>query len=167
MNPAEGDSAAPWTKPSSTRTPEWRKRMRVVAGALALVPGVLYLGQVVSVVDLGLAQRLGLQENPERVDPLFTRLEVWTARWDLVWLWTLPVAGVLMIGDHGWWPFVALIGGSAGVDTGGRELAKWLGLRGHGVGIGGPSDRRIFVGGLLVIGIIGLLVGLTGFVEAV
>ena len=141
--------------------------MRIAVGVVALIPGLLYLGQGVSVANLELAQRLGLQENPGRVDPLFTRLEVWTARWDLIAMWPLPVAGVLILVDHSWWPYVAMIGGGAAFDTGGREIVKGIGLRDHGVTIGGPGEQRTFFGTLALISLAGLLAAVAGLVEVV
>ena len=137
--------------------------MTVLVAILCLAMGILYVGQVISVANLGLAQRLGLQEKPANVDPLFTRLEVWTARWDLVVLWTLPVAGILILLDHAWWPFVAMIGGGVFVDTGGREWAKYLGLRQEGVRTGSPSEQRALViayAGMILVGAIAIVAGL-------
>jgi hypothetical protein len=121
---------------------------------------------MISVLDLQLAQRLGLQEGPESADPLFIRLEGWTARWDLAWLWTLPVAGVLILLDQAWWPFAAMIGGSAFIDTAGREGAKWFGLRRQGIAVGTPREQRTYVGGLTVMLVLGLLAAVTGLLEA-
>ena len=134
--------------------------MQTTVGIACTACWILYLGQLVSVVDFGLAQRLGLQEKPENVDPLFGRLELQAARWDLLWLWILPAAGVLMLLDHAWWPYVALVGGGATVDTGGREAVKVIGLRAGGVRTGTPGEDRLkgtvfkyfVVVGLLAIG---------------
>lgn len=120
--------------------------MKTVVGILCLGVGVLYLGQVISVANFGLAQRFGLQETSDHTDPLFSHLERWAARWDLWWLWTLPAAGVLMLTDHPWWPVAALVGGGAAVDTGGREAAKNIGLRQQGVRTGSPGQRRLAMG---------------------
>lgn len=141
--------------------------MTIVVAILCLAMGLLYVGQVVSVANLGLAQRLGLQEKPADADPLFTRLEVWTARWDLAVLWTLPVAGVLILLDHSWWPFAALIGGGVFVDTGGREWAKYLGLRQGGVRTGTPSERRALVIVYIIMIVVGAIAITAGLVEAV
>ena len=140
--------------------------MRIVVGLLFLLLWAIYAGQLVSVTDLTRAQRWGLQEQPGNVDPLFTRLEVWTARWDLATLWTLPVAGVLMVADHSWWPYVAMIGGAVFVDTGGREAAKVLALRESGVRWGSASERRLIGITYAAFAIIGLLAVATGLIEA-
>ena len=135
--------------------------MRWIVGILCLVGWVLYAGQLISVANFSLAQRLGLQESPGHADPLFGRLELWAARWDVVWLWTLPAAGVLMLTNHWLWPYAALIGGGAFVDTGGREAAKILGLKQQGLRVGSRQEFLIAVAvyiylvatGLLAIGI--------------
>lgn len=137
--------------------------MRIVVGLLSLPLWFLYVGQIISVVDFGVAQRLGLQEKPDHVDPVHSRLELWTARWDVCWLWTLPVAGILILINHPWWPGAAMIGGAAFVDAGGREAAKNLGLRGQGVRTGSPAERRLLMatcGYLLVTGGLAIAAGL-------
>jgi hypothetical protein len=105
---------------------------------------IIVIGQFISTIDFRLAQKLGLQEKDDGTDPLFRRLELNTARWDLVVLWTLPAAGFLMLVDHAWWPYVALVAGGIHVDTAGRETAKVLGLRTHGVRTGSERDARLF-----------------------
>lgn len=137
--------------------------MRIAVGILCLALWLGYIGQLISVVNLRLAQRLGLQEKPDGVDPLYVTLELWTARWDLWWVWTLPAAGILMLMDHAWWPYAAMIGGGAYVDTGGREAAKVLGLRQQSVRTGTPAEQRtgmILFGSFLVIGGLAIVTGL-------
>ena len=94
------------------------------------------------------AQCLGLQEKPEHADPLFSELEVWAARWGLLWFWTLPVSGMLMLIGHPLWSYAAMIGGGVAVDTGGREAAKVLGLRRWGVRTGSAGDYWLAMGTL-------------------
>ena len=137
--------------------------MRIAVGILCLALWLVYLGQAISVVNLRLAQRLGLQEKPEGVDALFVTLEQWVARWDLWWLWTLPAAGILMLVDHPWWPYAAMIGGGAHVDTGGREAAKMLGLRQQSVRIGTRGEQQtamIVFAAFIAIGSLAIAVGL-------
>ncbi len=136
--------------------------MRVIVGILCLFAWLLYLGQLISVANFGLAQRLGLQESSAHADALSSHLELWAARWDLVWLWTLPAAGILMLIDHGWWPYAAMIGGGAFVDAGGREAAKVLGLRGQGVRVGSQREQRLIFGAFLCLIVIGGLAIGTG-----
>ena len=116
--------------------------MRATFGILCFGALVLYVGQAISIANFSLAQRLGLQESPDDTDPVFSHLELWTARWDLWVLWTLPAAGILMLIDHWLWPYAAVIGGGVFVDAGGREAVKMLGLKERGVQIG---SRREFL----------------------
>jgi hypothetical protein len=117
--------------------------VRIIFGIMCLIAGLLYLGQLISVANVRLAQGLGLQESPEHTDPLSSHLELWTARWDLWVLWTLPAAGILMLIEHWAWPYAAMIGGGAFVDAGGREAAKVLGLKDQDVRVGSQREFRI------------------------
>lgn len=131
--------------------------MLIVTGVIALVLGLMgWVGQAISVVNFPLAQRLGLQEKSDETDPLFRRLELETARWDLLVLWTLPVAGALMLVDHSLWPYLALIAGGINVDTAGREAAKRHGLRSKGVKVGGEREGWIFLAYMWTVGVLGL-----------
>lgn len=137
--------------------------MRLIVGILCLIGWLLYVGQFISVADFRLAQRLGLQESSDHADPLLSHLELWTARWDLLWLWTLPAAGILMLTNHWLWPYAAMIGGGAFIDAGGREAAKVLGLRGHGVRTGSHREHRLAMGVfvyLVAIGVLSIGIGL-------
>ena len=120
--------------------------MLIAGGILFLSMWVVYLGQVVSVINLPLAQRLGLQEQPDTVDPVYASDAAGTARWDLLSMWTLPLAGLLMLLDSSWWPHLALIGGAVYVDTGGRQGIKLLGYRGEGVRVGSSQAVNLAFG---------------------
>ncbi len=120
--------------------------LQLAIGLASLVLGLLlWGGQVISVTNLPLAQRLGLQEKDEEVDALYQRLELQTARWDVAVLWTLVAAGGLLLADHSWWPWVALVAGGLTIDTAGRELGKLAGLRAEGVRTGSLGDIRTYV----------------------
>ncbi len=141
--------------------------MRVIVGILCLVAWLLYIGQLISVANFNLAQRLGLQESSDHADSLFGHLELWAARWDLCWLWILPVAGILMLVDHWMWPYAAMIGGGAFVDAGGREAAKVYGLRGKGVRTGSQREHHLAVGAYIYLVAIGCLSIGTGLLETI
>jgi hypothetical protein len=88
----------------------------IVGIAWVTLGTLLYAGQLISVVSFPLAQRLGLQENPDAADPLSSRLELMTARWDIVLLWSPPIAGLLLLLDHAWWPTAYLIAGGVYIE---------------------------------------------------
>lgn len=143
----------------------WEVVVRIAAGGLFVVMGLLLAGQLLSIIDFEKAQRLGLQEKPEEVDPLVGRLEWGTALWGVLSLGTLPVAGILMLADHSWWPLAALIGGGVYFDTGGREAVKILALHRHGVRVGGPTQLRTFLVTYAVLTAVGCLAVVVGVAE--
>ncbi len=137
--------------------------MRIASAVIFSLMWVIYLGQVVSVVNLPLAQRLGLQEQPDTIDPVYARDTAGTARWDLVAMWTLPAAGILMLTDSSLWPYLVLIGGAVYVDTGGRQGIKLLGYRTEGVRVGTSQAVRRALGVytlFVIVGALGIAAGL-------
>ena len=128
-----------------------------ISWILVVIPGLLVTGQFISVINFPLAQKLGLQEKADASDPVKLRAELHTAYWDLLTLVWLPLAGILMLVEHPWWPYLALIGGAVYVDAGGREAAKMLSMRAEGIRIGTPSEQRLLFGTFVVMGVLGLL----------
>ena len=114
--------------------------MRVIIGVLCTSLWLLYAGQVVSALNYKLAVRLRLQDSEGDPNDVTRRLERWTARFDVLLLWTLPTAGVFMLIDHSWWPYAAIIGGGVYIDGLGRYMFTVLGLREQGAWTGTPSD---------------------------
>ena len=111
---------------------------------LIILPGILFLAQVISSISFPLAQRLGIQEKSEHTDRLVLRAEQYVAYWDLLTLVWMPLAGILMVSGHQHWPLVALFGGAIFFDTSGREAAKNLSFRHEGLRVGPPGQNRFF-----------------------
>ena len=74
--------------------------MRIIVGVLCTSLWLLYAGQPLSAVNYGLAVRLRVQDSGGDPNDVTHRLELWTARFDVLSLWTLPTAGVLMLIDQ-------------------------------------------------------------------
>ena len=133
--------------------------MQLILGWLLIIfPGALYAVQLISSVNFPLAQRLGLQEDPNEADLLLQRAEKYTAFWDLVTLLWMPVSGVLIVMNNTAWPLFALIGGAIYVDAAGREVAKILSLKHEGIRIGAPNQHRFFFSTYLIMGGLGVFV---------
>ena len=131
--------------------------MQVTIGwVLLLLGGFLYVAQVISSVNFRLAQRLGIQENPEETDSILQTAERFVAYWDLATLGWLPLAGLLMIIDHDWWPVVALVGGAIYFDASGREAAKIISLRKEGFRLGSIQQQRVFLSSYIIMAVTGL-----------
>ena len=133
--------------------------MQLVSGWILIIfGGALYLAQLISSVNFPLAQRLGIQEDAQAADPMLQRSERYTAYWDLVTLLWLPVAGVLMVIDHDWWPLMALIGGAIYLDAAGREAVKILSFRHQGINLGTLKQQRVFFASYIVMAVLALVV---------
>ena len=125
---------------------------------LLIFGGTLYLAQVISSANYPLAQRLGTQEKAENSDTLLQRSERYTAYWDLLMLLWLPIAGILMIANHAWWPIVSLIASAIYLDTSGREAAKNLSFRHEGVKVGTDNEQRVFFASYIVMALTAIIV---------
>ncbi len=66
------------------------------------------------------------------------------AYWDLITLVWMPLAGLLMVLDHSYWPVVSLLAGAIYFDTSGREAAKNLSFRHEGLRVGPPGQSKFF-----------------------
>ena len=118
--------------------------MSIIIILLGIISAVLYTGQLISVVKYSLAQRLGLKAHPGNVEPLHDVLEKNAARWDVLWIWTVPVAYLLLAltHHHPWGAYLGLVGGGALVDAGGREAAKFHALVSRKVRVGDRWEIR-------------------------
>lgn len=133
--------------------------MQLILGCVLLIfPGLLFLGQLISTLNFSLAQRLCLQEKSESADSLLLRAERYTAYWDLVTLIWLPVAGLLMVINHAWWPVISLIGAAIYLDAAGREAAKNLSFRHEGIKTGTTKEQRLFFTTYIVMAILAIVV---------
>ncbi|MEA1989277.1 MAG: hypothetical protein U9N57_08770 [Pseudomonadota bacterium] len=132
--------------------------LSVLGWVLIIFPGILFIGQVISTINFRLAQRLGLQENPEHADKLVTRAERYVAYWDLVTLVWMPVAGVLMVLEHNSWPLVGFFASAIYLDTSGREAAKILSFKHEGLRLGSENQHRFFMVTYLIMAVLGLVV---------
>ena len=128
-----------------------------IGWVLLILGGALYIAQVISSVNFQFAQRLGLQENPEESDRLLQRSERYTAYWDLLTLGWLPIAGLLMIFNHDWWPVYTLVGGAIYLDTSGREAVKNLCFRHEGIKVGTEKQQKLFFASYLIMAIIAIV----------
>lgn len=130
----------------------------IIGWGLLILGGTLYIAQIISSVNFQLAQRLGIQENPEFTDKITQRSERYVAYWDLVTLCWLPLGGILMIINHEWWPIMSLIGGAIYLDTSGREAAKNISFRHEGIKVGTERQRKLFFSSYIAMAIIAITI---------
>lgn len=132
--------------------------MNVAWGIVLVVLGLLaWAGQVYSWMAPTAAARLGLTEAEESVYPAFYADVRGEAAWDALTLWTLPVAGILLVADAAVWAPFGLIGGGMYSYFGGRGIFSRISLRarGHAIGSPGSVTTALFALGLwLAVGVI-------------
>ena len=131
---------------------------QLIGWLLIIFPGILFVGQIISSVNFSLAQRLGLQENPNETDPLLQRAEKYIAYWDLVTMGWLPLSGILMVINNSAWPLVAFFGSAIYLDAAGREAAKILSFKHEGIRIGSLKQQRFFFSTYIIMAVISIVV---------
>lgn len=136
--------------------------MEMVLGALLIVLGLLaWGGQGLAWFAPRTAEKLSLTEGEETVEPLYWADGQGEALWDFLTLWTLVVAGVLLLLDHEAWPYFGLVAGGIYVYFAGRGILTRLQMQRSGFRIGDPSNVRLGLIMLAVWGIVGLITIIT------
>jgi hypothetical protein len=115
-------------------------------------------GQVVSFFAPETAARFGLAEDEAEVEPAFWADARGEALWDVFTLWSMVVAGVLLIAGREAWAYFGLVGGGAYMYFAGRGVIVRLALRGRGLRIGTAGSLRV---GMLALGVWGVMATVT------
>ena len=113
-------------------------------------------GQTIVCFAPAIGAKLGLSEKEADVEPAFWADVRGEAIWDFLTLWTLLVAGVLLIIDHPAWAYFGLIGGSAYVYFAGRGVVTRVTMQRRGLRIGSPQGVKVVFTFLTIWGITGL-----------
>ena len=113
-------------------------------------------GQSIVCFAPAIGAKLGLSEKEADVEPAFWADVRGEALWDFLTLWTLLVAGVLLIIDHPAWAYFGLIGGSAYVYFAGRGVFTRVTMQRRGLRIGSPQGVKAVFTFLIIWGITGL-----------
>ena len=105
---------------------------------------VCWLGQTISALSPKFAVKLGLTERESEVDSTFYADVRGEAIWDSLILWTLPVAGIMLILNNGLWAYFGLVGGGSYLYFAGRGIASRLIMQHRGIRIGAPGTLKLF-----------------------
>ncbi len=128
--------------------------MGIFWGIVLLVLGVVcWGGQAVSWLAPVTAVRLTLTEAESDVEPAFWADTRGEAPWDFLTLWTLPVAGVLLVLDVAEWAYFGLVGGGIYLYFAGRGILTRLAMRRRGLRIGAPGQVRVGLAFLAIWGV--------------
>ena len=133
--------------------------MNIIWGAVLIILTLIlcWLGQVINASSPTLAAKLGLTEPESDVDPTFfvdTRGE---AIWDALILWTLPVAGLLLMLDSPWWIYFGLVGGGIYLYFAGRGIVVRVVMQRRGIRIGKPETLKVIYVFLTLWGLIAVV----------
>jgi hypothetical protein len=128
-------------------------------GVVIVVLGTLaWAGQALAWLWPSRAARIGLVEAEASVEPAYWADIRGEALWDLLSLWTLAIAGLLLVIGDPAWAYLGLIGGGMYVYFGGRGILTRLALLRGGFRIGEPGSVRL---GLLMLGVWGVAGAIT------
>lgn len=133
--------------------------MNIIWGAILIIfTGILcWLGQVINASSPTLAARIGLTEPESDVDPTYFVDGRGEAIWDALILWTLPVAGILLILNNPWWVYFGLVGGGMYLYFAGRMLVVRLAMQRHGIRIGKPETVKLYNAVLILWGLLAVV----------
>ena len=133
--------------------------MNLIWGAILIIFTLIlcWLGQVISALWPTVATKVGLTEPETDVDPTFYADVRGEAFWDMAILWTLPVAGILLILNSPWWAYFGLVVGRMYLYFAGRGLIVRLVMQRRGIRIGRPETLKLFYAVLTLWGLIALV----------
>jgi len=118
--------------------------MNIIWGLiLTILSSIAYFGQLIATFWPETAARLGLTESESDVDPTFYADVRGEAIWDTITLWSLPIAGVLLILNSPQWVYFGLVGGGMYLYFAGRGIFTRRVMQRRGIRIGTPETLKV------------------------
>ena len=133
--------------------------MNVIWGVVLILFTLIlcWLGQVINASAPTFAGKIGLSEPESDVDPTYFLDGRGEAIWDALILWTLPVAGVLLLFNNPFWAYFGLVGGGMYLYFAGRGLIVRRVMHRHEVRIGKPDTLKLYNAVLILWGLIAVV----------
>ena len=111
--------------------------MNIIWGAILTIFSLLgWMGQAITALSPKVAVKLGLTEPESDVDSTFYVDVRGESVWDTMILWTLPVAGILLMLNNSLWAYFGLVGGGMYLYFAGRGILTRLAMQRRGIRIG-------------------------------
>ncbi len=126
----------------------------IVVVALSLLA---WGGQFVSWIAPKTAARLSLMESEDTVEPTYWADIRGEAPLDTITLWTMVVAGGLLVLDIDAWAYFGLVGGGMYVYFAGRGVFTRVAMQRRGFSVGAPHNVKLGYALLAVWGVMGLI----------
>lgn len=120
---------------------------------VAVLSLVCWGGQLLSFLAPQSAVRFGLTEDEAEVEPVFWADARGEALWDILTLWSMAVAGLLLIAGRDAWAYFGLVGGGAYLYFAGRGIIVRLTMKRRGLRIGSASSVRVGLAALAIWGV--------------
>lgn len=124
---------------------------------LLIISSIAYFGQVVAAFWPETAVKLSLTEPKSEVDPTFYADVRGEAYWDVVILWPLPLAGILLLLNNPNWSILGLIGGGIYLYFAGRGIITRRIMQRQDIKIGSSETLKVNYAFLVVIGLAALV----------
>jgi hypothetical protein len=132
--------------------------MNIIWGIiLTIISSLGYFGQAITAFWPGTATKLGLTEPETDVDPAFYADVRGEAFWDTAILWTLPIAGVLLVFNSPVWVYFGLVGGGMYLYFTGRGIVVRRVMQLRGIRIGMPEALKVNYIFLAVSGLVAVI----------
>ena len=132
--------------------------MNLIWGAILTIFSLFgWIGQAITAFSPKVAVKLGLTEPEPDVDPAFYADVRGEAVWDTMILWTLPVAGMLLMLSNSLWAYFGLVGGGMYLYFAGRGILVRLTMQRRGIRIGMPKTLASIYVFLSLIGLVAVV----------
>lgn len=132
--------------------------MNLIWGAILTIFSLLgWLMQAITTFLPKVAASLGLTEPESDVDPIFYADVRGEAIWDTIILWTLPVAGILLLLNKTLWAYFGLVGSSMYLYFAGRGILTRLAMQRRGIRVGNPGALKAYYVFLSLCGLIAVV----------
>ena len=115
-----------------------------------------WLAQVINAYSAELAAKWGLSEPESDVDATYFVDGRGEAVWDAMSIWTLPVAGVLLILNNPSWAYFGLVGGGMYLYFAGRGIVVRVFMNRRGIRTGNPGTVKLAYAFFIASGLIGV-----------
>ncbi len=102
-----------------------------------------WIGQIIIAFSPKVAAKIRIIEPESDLNPTFFTNMRGEAIWDAISLWTLPVAGMLLIINNNLWTYFGLIGGGMYLYFVGRTITSNLTLQRNKINIGKSKKLKV------------------------
>lgn len=132
--------------------------MGVLWGVIVVALSLLcWGGQAISWFAPATAVRLTLMEGEDTVEPVYFADVRGEALWDTLTLWTMLVAGALLVVDNPAWAYFGLVGGGMYVYFAGRGIFTRRTMQQRGYRVGAAQNVKVGYLFLAIWGVMGLI----------